>query len=372
MIMMNTCKELWEEELAKIYTNDNSNNGNKSSVLPLEIFEKYKYKVLVDGSWLLHKFYHASDLTFEGEKISNLYLYTREIALIRKALPGAAIIICLDDSKGNWRQKVFSNYKAHREHDPLVYKHLARIYETIAMINDVYFGFKEDLEGDDVIYSLAKEFSTTSEKIIIYANDNDIWQTLLLADNIEISWKLNYNRFDDSYNFDFEHIPTKCFDKYGWRLENHVFCKALRGDTADNIDGYKRTPTKVITFLADYYQHDKELFLECLHDSHLPKPEKTSQVKWIEKIEADPDKFFRNFELVKLKADKDIKIFKIRGNLSVLDDYPILELLFLYRSVVTREKIFIAVCCECLQTRRIFNKKLNLNFCLPCAIEHLI
>lgn len=129
-----------------------------------------------------------------------------------------------------WRRMLYSNYKAGRDKpkNPK-YANISPIFgyvydSLLPRLIDKY-GFKliemKHAEGDDVIAVVSEYVTkTTSDNIIIMANDMDICQ--IITDRIHI------------YDYRGNSINEKCINKYG-SARRMLFAKMLQGDRADDI-----------------------------------------------------------------------------------------------------------------------------------------
>jgi DNA polymerase-1 len=105
------------------------------------------------------------------------------------------------------------------------------------------------LEADDLLYSLARDFSS-SHHVVIVTSDKDLAQ--ILEENITI-----YDSFKDVM------LDQKmCEEKYTFPISKIPFYFALTGDSSDNIPGVKgvgpKTATKIVQqfpSLVDLYEH---------------------------------------------------------------------------------------------------------------------
>jgi len=158
--------------------------------------------ILVDQSWLLHRFYYTNSsmqVCVEGKTYMTgaIYGFTNLVAETVTAYGrDVEIIFCKDDGTKT-RKKISQDYKRHREEKPQVYAPLKDVIKVLSCLKgNVKFAYSAGQEADDVIAYLAyrfKEVLTDEDDIIVYTGDRDMWQ--LIPDGIKISKERKRKKF---------------------------------------------------------------------------------------------------------------------------------------------------------------------------------
>lgn len=183
---------------------------------------------LIDGSSFLYRAYYGVKPlhTNSGEAVHAVYGFCRMIHKLIKKFDIKNIAIVWDSKGKNHRHVMFPEYKATRQSAPSdLFSQKDHIVDFAKMINLAQIS-QPGIEADDILYSLAQDFSK-DQQVIIVTSDKDLAQTI--TENISL-----YDAFKD------ELIDRSiCEKKYELPVEKLAFYFALIGDAADNIPGVK-------------------------------------------------------------------------------------------------------------------------------------
>ncbi|HCA67721.1 MAG TPA: DNA polymerase I, partial [Candidatus Jacksonbacteria bacterium] len=191
--------------------------------------------MIIDGNALLHRAWHAIPQTMKAPNgvVTNAAYGFMMIFLkaIREIKP-SAIAVCFDSKGKTFRDKLYKEYKAHREKKPReLYDQIPIIQELLDAFNIPYFQ-KTGVEADDLIGTLVKESRVKNKetKNIIVTGDMD---TLQLVDSATSVYTLK-----KGVTKTVVYGPKEVRERYGGLFpEQLVDFKALRGDPSDNIPG---------------------------------------------------------------------------------------------------------------------------------------
>ncbi len=188
-----------------------------------------KKLILVDGSNLLYRAYHAlgraSLTTSDGRKTQAVFGMINMLKnLLRDG--GAKYIAVVMDAKGEtFRHKLYPDYKANRESMPDDLRYQKEYLERIIPAMGLKTLSIPGVEADDVIGTLAVQGHQLGLFIEIVSSDKDLAQ--LVNDNIHMVDTKKNERMDASGVIEKFGIPPKLIADY----------LALAGDTSDNIPG---------------------------------------------------------------------------------------------------------------------------------------
>ncbi len=154
-------------------------------------------------------------------------------------------VMCAFEGKGNWRKKVYSDYK-NKEIDDIYYED---VQEAIVMLREflethtsIYAMSVKHAEADDVIAMVCQEKDPDTEVVII-SSDKDFVQ-LLRFDGVTL--------FSPQQN-----VERTCDD-----AEFELFLKCIRGDPSDNI--YSAYPKVWKTKLEEAFYGDSLSWLNLM------------------------------------------------------------------------------------------------------------
>lgn len=264
---------------------------------------------LIDTSWLLNRSHYAfrDFKDTNGEPIGALFGATNFIkTLINRNLPA---VFCLD-SKSEFRKQINENYKANRESLNMWRLH-DRLKELTRGIQGILFADAEGYEADDVIYSLAKEFSERDYKVYVYTTDNDMLQTLKF-DNVYVSKKITQNEME-LIDEDSEYYKKN----YPVHPDRLALYRAFRGDSSDNLSPVvSKMPDKVIVPIVDILHERADNPMNKNNDEQLLKSFTwtESQMNWINKFLDNFDAFEKNYQIMKLNPVR-FNIYSMAGDI---------------------------------------------------------
>ncbi|MBU1083329.1 DNA polymerase I [Patescibacteria group bacterium] len=191
-----------------------------------------KKLVLIDGSSLIHRAFHAlsqTNLTSpNGELVTAVYGFALMLINIYTKLHPEYIVVAFDTKAPTFRHEEYKEYKATRIKAPQeLYDQIPRIRELIEAFNIPLF-LKDGFEADDVIGTLAKQ---APEDIDVYIATSDMDALQLVNKHIFVY--APRKSFSDIVVY----TPAEVLKSKGLKPEQFTDFKGLRGDPSDNIPG---------------------------------------------------------------------------------------------------------------------------------------
>lgn len=244
--------------------------------------------LLIDGSnYLFRGAFSVQPLTANnGMSTSGIKGFMNILIADIQVLQPTHIVVAFDKRGKTWRKKLYPEYKANREgrqKDP----RLLEIYEQAPVLRKLLraSGFRVStragVEADDVIGSLAVDFSSNGLEVIIGSKDKDFAQL--------VNKKIKMLNPDDRTLLDRHGIH----DKYGVYPKQVIDYLALLGDSSDNIPGVFRCGAKTAAVLLQKYG--------TLEEVQRHKSDLTPSLR--KNLELVEDKFDLTRKLLKIKTD---------------------------------------------------------------------
>lgn len=250
--------------------------------------------LLVDGMALLFRGYFATAYsgnfmkTEEGVPTNGVFQFLRYFLDGVNEFNPTHVICCWDMGSKTFRTELFDDYKSNRSAPPEeLVPQFTLVKEVVDAFNIPNIGLV-NFEADDVIGSLAKQYSKEG-RVIIQTGDFDMLQ--LVDENIDVAIMKkgigNYDVFNQE-NF---------YEKKGLYPNQIIDFKAFTGDSADNYPGVKGIGEKTATTLLQKYNNIDEILLSL--------NELTPGVR--KKIEENLEMFYLSKQLAEIKCDIELE-----------------------------------------------------------------
>lgn len=184
--------------------------------------------LLVDGSALLHRAYHAYPplTTKTGEVVGAVYGVASILVTALETVEPTHVMVAWDLPKPTFRHEKYVGYKAQRpKADSEMVEQIPRVKEVIGAMGIVQVE-QEGYEADDIIGTLAQ---TEEGEVVILTGDQDTMQ--LVNEHVRVLTPAKGANPQVLYG------PDEVWNKYGVHPEQIVDYKALVGDVSDNIPG---------------------------------------------------------------------------------------------------------------------------------------
>lgn len=269
--------------------------------------------ILIDGNSLMFRAFYGSYKTLENFDQNNIFptnaiktMMLMIFSLIKEKKYNYGII-AFDHKDKNFRKQEFDFYKANRKTIPeALVKQIPVIFEIMP-----FFGLHlyciSGIEADDIIGSMAKEFSKQNIISDIYSSDNDMLQ---LVDD-----KINFYRIKNGVK-DFELFNIENFySLVNLHPKQIIDYKSLCGDSSDNLPGVhgigKQTAIKLLnefTKLENIYINIDLIKNNSLKEKLIKDKENAFISKKLATIKTD---YFENININELKLNQ-INIVEIK------------------------------------------------------------
>ncbi len=187
-----------------------------------------------------------------------------------------------------FRHDMYSEYKAGRRPTPPELLAQFPIAKDCLTAMGIYVAEKAGFEADDILGTLASEAESEGMEVYLLTGDRDSLQlitnktTVLLCTNKET----------------LAMTPEAFKEKYGVPAENYVYCKALMGDSSDNIPGVPGIGEKTAFKLIGEYG-DLDTMYASLGDAAVPAGQRA-------KLEAGKELAYLSLELSTIKRDAEL------------------------------------------------------------------
>ncbi len=255
--------------------------------------------LLVDGSALLHRAYHAYPpfTTKNGVIVGAVYgVASILISAIEEVAP-THLMVAWDLPKPTFRHLKYVGYKAQRpKADTEMVEQIPLVKDVIETMGVVQYA-EEGFEADDVIGTLSKLTTQQSSKeemeIVILTGDQDTMQ--LVNEHVKILTPAKGSNPPVLYGVE------EVVNKYGVRPDQIVDYKALIGDTSDNIPGVAGIGPKGAAELINNFES-----LNGIYEA-LNSPVANPQIlKYKDKLETGKDSAFMSQDLSRIVTDMKI------------------------------------------------------------------
>ncbi len=227
----------------------------------LDGMSKKPLLVLVDGSAVFHRGYHAIPhlSTREGIPTNAVLGFANIMFKVMESLKPTYVVVAWDKNGDTFRKEWYPEYKATRTKQPDdLYAHIPHTRELVEALNLPWLEL-QGYEADDIIGTLARQAEERGDlEIVIATGDKDQLQLIDKATVVDMfnPRGLEPTRYD----------LAKMQERYGLTPAQFIDYKALVGDASDNIPGVKGIGEKgALKLLAEYqtldgiYEHADEV-----------------------------------------------------------------------------------------------------------------
>ncbi|HJM68426.1 MAG TPA: DNA polymerase I [Candidatus Babeliales bacterium] len=246
-------------------------------------FEKTLF--LIDGSSFLYRAYYGLKPlhALDGKPVQAVYGFVRMIKKIVDTFDPQKFVLVWDSKGKTERHDEFPDYKATRQAPPSDLFEQKELINEFADLIELHQIALSGVEADDIIYSLAKDASQKSEKVIVISSDKDLYQ--MINENIRVFDPFK-NKIVDPADFE--------ADK-GFPISKLSFYHALLGDSSDNIPGVRGIGKKGAVELVQNFESLEDLYENL---------EKVEKPRLKNALEANKDNAFLSEKLFKLRYHK--------------------------------------------------------------------
>lgn len=233
--------------------------------------------LLVDGSALLHRAYHAYPplTTKSGQVVGAVYGVVSMLISALEEIAPEQVVVAWDLPKPTFRHEKYVAYKAQRaKADEEMVEQIPTVKEVIRAMGLVQLA-EEGYEADDIIGSLAvqatnekhqilnpksqtsaksqiKKNSKQKTEVIILSGDMDLTQ--LVTEKVKMLSPARGRQPAKLYG------PEEVREKLGIEPKQVVDYKALVGDSSDNIPGVRGIGPKTAQSLLEEYETLEKIY----------------------------------------------------------------------------------------------------------------
>ena len=243
---------------------------------------------LIDGSgYIFRAFYALPNMTApDGTPVNAVYGFVTMFMRLLKNIPCDYCVVLFDAKRQNFRNEIFSAYKATRSETPeLLIPQFDLIHEAVHVLNLPYV-MQEGYEADDLIATYAKQAVDAGNEVIVVSGDKDLMQ--LICDKVSY-----YDGMKDKY-----FGPEEVKEKFGVYPDRVTDVQALSGDSIDNVPGVPGIGPKTAAELINQFGSLENL---------LQNAEQIPQTKRRQTILDNAEAARISYELVKLKTDVPVE-----------------------------------------------------------------
>jgi len=252
-----------------------------------------KRLLLIDGSNLMFRAYYATAYSgnlmqnSKGEYTNAVYALTNMLNRIREE-NFTHVLVAFDKGKATFRHKAYEEYKAKRKPMPDEFKSQLSLVKEVPEKLGMAVHESEEIEADDIIGSLAKQYYDAFDAIEIISNDRDLYQLL----NHKVTMRIAKRGIDIDETYTQKNLEKD----FGLTPAQIPDLKGLMGDSSDNIPGIPGVGEKTALRLLHEYG-SIETILKNLNEL---------KGKLKDRIADNADDALKWRDLAKVKTDADI------------------------------------------------------------------
>lgn len=183
-----------------------------------------------------------------GVQVGAVYGFCRMVKKIIDSFTPEYLALVWDSKGKTPRHMLYPQYKATREAAPMHLFDQKYIIQDFATQIELPQVEKVGFEADDLLYSLARDFSSQGYRVVIITTDKDLGQ--VVNDDIVLY---------DAFKLEF--ADKRAVElRYGFPVEKLPFYFALCGDSSDNIPGVRGIGPKGATELVQQFDSLTDLY----------------------------------------------------------------------------------------------------------------
>lgn len=279
--------------------------------------------MVIDGNSILNRaFYGVRLLTnHEGFYTNAIYGFLSTLFKLQDEEMPEHTIVCFDVKEKTFRHKKFETYKATRKGMPdelaMQLPVMKDILDKLGIIRCEKAGY----EADDLIGTISRIVSESSNECVIVTGDKDSLQ--LVGDGTSV--RLVTTKMGQSTTTKYDEQTFE--EEYGFKPIQLIDLKALMGDTSDNISGVagigKKTANDLIKLFGSieniYKNIDSERIKKGVRDKLISGEQSAKDSYWLATIDRNapldidpvnlPDEFIDETALLEIFNKLELKTF---------------------------------------------------------------
>lgn len=281
-----------------------------------------RYKLLlVDGSALLHRAYHAypSLTTRQGKPTGAVYGVASMLISALESEQPTEVVVAWDLPAPTFRHSLYVAYKAQRaKADEEMVEQIPTVKEVIEAMGVVQIA-REGYEADDIIGTLAraevsrKRDSSEKSEVVILSGDMDLTQ--LVSERVRLLTPARGRVEAKLYGV------QEVEERLGVTPAQVVDYKALVGDASDNIPGVRGIGPVTAQKLLKGFGTLEEIYASIEDESRIKNQELREVLgKVRERLAENKESAYLSQELARIKCDMEIEVggeldsFDLRGD----------------------------------------------------------
>ncbi|PLX97804.1 MAG: DNA polymerase I [Desulfuromonas sp.] len=182
---------------------------------------------LIDGSSYIYRAYYAVRhlSNSKGEPTNAVFGFANMLLKILRDEKPEHIAVVFDSKAPTFRKEMYPEYKANRAAMP------DDLVPQIPLIKELVAGFnipcieKPGYEADDIMATLAKQFSADNYDVVVVTGDKDMMQ--IVSDKVSLLDTMKDKRSG----------PEEVAERFGGTPDKVIEVQALAGDSSDNVPG---------------------------------------------------------------------------------------------------------------------------------------
>ncbi len=229
--------------------------------------------ILIDAHAVIHRAYHAiPPLTApSGEVVHAVYGFTSILLRILRELKPDYIAAAFDMPGPTFRHIAYERYKAQRPAAPSdLISQFALVKEVLASMQISIFQ-KSGFEADDIIGTIVEKLKSEKQlEIIIVTGDMDMLQ--LVRPRVKVYTPKK--GISETVIYDEKEVMAR----FGFKPEQMIDYKGLRGDPSDNIPGVKGVGEKTATELIKKFGSIEKIYKALKNGSRRSPQDGTKEI----------------------------------------------------------------------------------------------
>ena len=279
--------------------------------------------MVIDGNSILNRaFYGVRLLTnHEGFYTNAIYGFLSTLFKLQDEEMPEHTIVCFDVKEKTFRHKKFETYKATRKGMPDELAMQLPVMKDILDKLGITRCEKAGYEADDLIGTISRIVSESSNECVIVTGDKDSLQ--LVGDGTSV--RLVTTKMGQSTTTKYDEQTFE--EEYGFKPIQLIDLKALMGDTSDNISGVagigKKTANDLIKLFGSieniYKNIDSERIKKGVRDKLISGEQSAKDSYWLATIDRNapldidpvnlPDEFIDETALLEIFNKLELKTF---------------------------------------------------------------
>ncbi len=223
----------------------------------MERKENEKFFLLIDGSAIIHRAYHAMPnfTTKDGTPTGAVYGFFSMLLKLMQHIHPEYIAVAFDRGKPTFRQQMYVGYHANRPKASPEFKDQYQLVRELLTQISIPIYELDGFEADDVIGTIAEKITHEDhDKMVAYVVSGDRDMLQLVHKHIKVLMPIK--GISEVMIYDSDRVE----EKFGVRPDQIIDLKAFMGDPSDNYPGVPGVGPKTARDLLQQYSHFEGVF----------------------------------------------------------------------------------------------------------------